>query len=205
MHLPKQKHTQYKQLSLSSRARAPPQVWASLCPEDIQLSCSKLLLSLEPFTFYSDVGRLVLSINMLLCDIIFCGVSIRNILSQSEKSLVFSFLLLLFALTCVVHLGFNLIYGICCSVAQSCPTLCDPMDCGTPGFPVLHHLPEFAQAQVHWVSDAIQSSRPLLSPPPPALNLSQHQDLFQWLGSLHQVAKVMLLGEYISCLPVLNK
>ena len=63
---------------------------------------------------------------------------------------------------------------ICCfpSVAQSCPTLCDPMDCSTPGFPVHHHLPELAQTHVHWVSDAIQPSHPLPSPSPPAFNQS---------------------------------
>ena len=67
-----------------------------------------------------------------------------------------------------------------------------PMDCSTPGFPVPHHLPEFAQNHVHWVSDAIQPSRPL-SPPSPALNLFQHQDLFQWVSSSHKVAKVLEL------------
>ena len=66
--------------------------------------------------------------------------------------------------------------------------LCNPMDCSTPGFPVHHHLPELAQTHVHWVSDAIQPSHPL-SPPSLTLNLSQHQGLFQWVGSLHQVAK----------------
>ena len=81
----------------------------------------------------------------------------------------------------------------CCSVAQSCLTLCDPMDCSTPGFPVLHHLQEFAQTLIHWVSDAIQPSRPLSSPSPPAFNLSQHRGLFQWVGSLHHVAKVLEL------------
>ena len=69
------------------------------------------------------------------------------------------------------------------SVTQLCSTLCDPMDCSTPGFPVLHYLPEFAQTHVHWVDDAIQLSHPLLPPSPPALNLSQHQDFFPviWL------------------------
>ena len=67
----------------------------------------------------------------------------------------------------------------CCSVTQSCLTLCDPMDCSTTGFPVLYHLPEFAQTHVHRVGDAIQPSHPLLSPSPPAFNLSQHQGLFQ--------------------------
>ena len=71
----------------------------------------------------------------------------------------------------------------CCSVAQSCPTLCDPMDCGTWGFPVLHHLPEFAQTHVHWVGNAILPSHLLLSPSPPAFSLSQHRGLFQWVGS----------------------
>ena len=76
-----------------------------------------------------------------------------------------------------------------CSVTKSCPNLCDPMDCSTPGFPVLHCLLEFAHTHVHWVSDATQPSHPLLPPSPPALNLSQHQGLFQWVGSSPQVAK----------------
>ena len=79
------------------------------------------------------------------------------------------------------------------SVTPSCPTLCDPMDCSTPGFPVHHQLPELAQTHVHWVSDAIQPSHPLSSPSPPAFNLSQPQGLFQWVSSLHQVAKVLEL------------
>ena len=73
---------------------------------------------------------------------------------------------------------------------KSCLTVCNPMNCSMPGFPVHHHLPELAQTHVHWVSDAIQPSHPLLSPSPPAPNPSQHQSLFQWVGSLHQVAKV---------------
>ena len=66
----------------------------------------------------------------------------------------------------------------CCSVAQSCPVLCNPMDCSTPGFPVLHYFLEFAQAHVHWVGDAIQLSQPLSPASPPILNLFRHQDLF---------------------------
>ena len=77
------------------------------------------------------------------------------------------------------------------SVAQLCPTLCDPMNHSTPGLPVHHHLPEFTQTHVHRVRDAIQPSHPRLSPSPPALNLSQHQGLFQWVSSSHQVAKVL--------------
>ena len=75
--------------------------------------------------------------------------------------------------------------------AKSCPTLCDAMDCSTPGFPVLCHLPEFVQIHVHWVSDAIQPSHSLSSPSPPALNLSQHQSLFQWVSSSQQGAKML--------------
>ena len=77
------------------------------------------------------------------------------------------------------------------SVTQLGPTLCDPMNCSTPGLPVHHQLPEFTQTHVHWVGDAIQPSHPLLSPSPPALNLSQHQGLFQWISPLHQAAKVL--------------
>ena len=77
------------------------------------------------------------------------------------------------------------------SVTQSCPTLCDPMDCSTPGLSVHHQLLEFTQTHVHWVSDAIQPSHPLSSPSPPAFNLSQHQVLFKWVSSLHQVTKVL--------------
>ena len=71
------------------------------------------------------------------------------------------------------------------SVAQSCLTLWDPMDCSAPGLPVHHQLPEFTQTHVHWVSDAIQPSYPLSSLSPPAFNLSQHQGLFKWVSSLH--------------------
>ena len=77
----------------------------------------------------------------------------------------------------------------CCSVTQSCPPLCEPMDCLMPGFPILHCLPELAQTHVHCTDDAIQPSHPPSSPSPPALNLPQHQGLFQWVRSSHQVAK----------------
>ena len=80
----------------------------------------------------------------------------------------------------VHHCGFS-------SVIQSCPTLCDPMGCSTPGFPVHHQLPELTQTHVHWVGDAIQPSHPS----PPAFNHSQHQGLFTCVSSSHQVAKVL--------------
>ena len=71
------------------------------------------------------------------------------------------------------------------SVTQSCLTICDPMDCNMPGFPVHHQFPDLAQTHVHWVGDAIQQSHPLLSPSAPAFNLSQHQGLFQRVGCSH--------------------
>ena len=75
------------------------------------------------------------------------------------------------------------------SVAQSCSTLCDPMKCNTPGLPVHHQLPEFTQTHLHRVGDAIQPSHPMSSPSPLAPNPSQHQSLFQWVNSSHEVAK----------------
>ena len=73
----------------------------------------------------------------------------------------------------------KLIHSCCCSVAKLCLTLCDPMDCNTPAFPILHHLREFVQTHIHCISDTIQPSHPLSSPSPPAFSLSQHQGLFQ--------------------------
>ena len=77
------------------------------------------------------------------------------------------------------------------SVPQLCPALCDPMDCSTPGLPIHCQFLEFTQTYVRWVGDAIQPSHPLSSPSPPAFNLSQHQGLFKWVSSSHQVAKVL--------------
>ena len=80
------------------------------------------------------------------------------------------------------------ICAVLCSVTRSCPTLCDPMNCSTPGFSVCHCFPD-----VHWVSDAIQPSHPLSPPSPLALTCFEHQDLFHWVNSSHQVAKVLEL------------
>ena len=77
------------------------------------------------------------------------------------------------------------------SVQFSHSVVCDPMNCSTPGLPVHHQLPEFTQTHVHWVGDAIQPSHPLSSPSPTAPNPSQHQSLFQWVNSSHEVAKVL--------------
>ena len=77
------------------------------------------------------------------------------------------------------------------SVAQLCPTLCNPTNHSTPGLPVHHQLPEFTQTHVHQVGVAIQLSHPLSSPSPPALNTSQHQGLFKWVNSLHEAARLL--------------
>ena len=90
---------------------------------------------------------------------------------------------------CLSHLG--PVIAQFSSVAQSCPNLCDPMNLSTPGLPVHHQLLEFTQTHVHWVCDAIQPSHPLSSPSLPAFNLSQHQGLFKWVSSSHQVAKIL--------------
>ena len=81
----------------------------------------------------------------------------------------------------------------CCSVTKSCPNLCDPTGCSTPGSSVLHNLPKFVQSHMQWVDNAVQPSHPLMLPSPFALILSQHHSLFQWVGILHQVAKVLKL------------
>ena len=87
------------------------------------------------------------------------------------------------------------------SVAQSCPSFWDPIDYNTPGFPIQHQLPEIAQTYVHRVGDAIQPSHPLMSPSP-TFNLSQHEGLFQWVSSSHQMAKVLEFSASASVLPM---
>ena len=99
---------------------------------------------------------------------------------------------LLHQLTTNGHSKIQIIYSVqFSSVAQSCLTLCDPTNRSMPGLPVHHQIPEFTQTHVHWGSDAIQPSHPLSSPSPPAPNPSQHQSLFQWVNSSHEVAKVL--------------
>ena len=97
-------------------------------------------------------------------------------------------MLLIFLLICSLHSSAqsplpHIPSSAFSSVAQLCPTFCNPMDCSTPGLPVHHQLPELTQTPVHWLSDAIQPSHPLSSPSPAAFNLSQHQGLFQWVSS----------------------
>ena len=104
------------------------------------------------------------------------------------KSLCCSFSFRVLIISDWHHLPFSISIS---SVTQSCPTPCDPMNCSTPGLPVHHQLPESTHTYVHRVGDAIQLSHPLSSPFPPAPNPSQHQGLFQWVNSSHEVAKVL--------------
>ena len=94
-------------------------------------------------------------------------------------------------ISCKFHNFFSYCSVQFSSVAQSCPTLCNPMNCSAPGLTVHHQLPEFTQTHIHRVSDAIQPSHPLLSPFPPAPNPCQHQNIFQWVNSSHEVPKVL--------------
>ena len=89
----------------------------------------------------------------------------------------------------------------CCSVAKSCPTSCHLMDCSMPGFLVPYHLLKFVQFHVHWISDAIQLSHPLSSPPP-AFNLSQHQGLFKWISSSASGGQRIGVSASTSVLPI---
>ena len=97
------------------------------------------------------------------------------------------------------HLFYNHHFS---SVTQSCSTLCNPMGCSMPGFPVLHQFPELAKIHVHWFGDAIQTSHPVSSSSPPAFSLSEHHGLFQWVSSSHQMAKVLKFSASGSVLPM---
>ena len=129
---------------------------------------------------------------------ILCGVLTAFILTHISLYLLgtpwcpyFLDYFLTFFLLFGVNANLGYLYFQFSAVAQSCPTLCDPMDCSTPGLPVHHQLPEFTQTHFHWVGDTIQPSHPLSSPSPPAFGLSLHQCLFKWVSSSHQVAKVL--------------
>ena len=113
--------------------------------------------------------------------------SILLIFSKKQISLFFYYI---FHFTDILTLSFYFIFSIN-SVTQSYPAFCDSINHSTPGLPVHHQPPEFTQTHVHWVGDANKPSHPLSSPSPPALNLSQHQGLFKWVRSSHQLAKVL--------------
>ena len=107
---------------------------------------------------------------------VFCFFFLLFLLSRLSLSVAVSFLCLILSIS---------------SDAQSCLTCYEPMDCSSPGFPVHQQHPKLAQTHVHWVGKAVKPSYALLSPFPPAFNLSQHHCLFQWASSLHQEAKVL--------------
>ena len=147
----------------------------------------KIFLILRPYLVVTEAAgkarnyeevALVVSVNLAMND------SRSTQRETWENGLLWVRLLLRFA---------SIIQSCCCSVTKWYTTLCDPIDGSMPSFPVLLYVPEFAQTHFHWVSDAIQPSHPLSSPPPPGLNLSQHQSLFQWVSSSDQVAKVLEL------------
>ena len=136
----------------------------------------------------------------------FCSLALNVSMNKSEESLFLSLMSIDFT---TMHLHFDcfgswinlLIFFLFhyvnfiqfTSVTQLCTTLCDPMDCSMPCLPVHYWLLKLAQTHVHPVGDAIQPSHPLLSPSPFAFNLSQHEGLFKWVSSSHQVAKVVEL------------
>ena len=105
-----------------------------------------------------------------------CFISTQNLHMNASSS---------FSHNCLNLEAVVMAFSGCCPVTKSCLTLCDPMDCSTPGFPVLHYLSMFVQTHVHWVGDAIQPSYTLLPLSPLAFNLSQYQGLSQWICSLH--------------------
>ena len=112
----------------------------------------------------------------------------ENYKSQYEEQLRLSLLVfIIFWLLLQQDLGDEIVS----SVFQLCPTLCNPINHSMPSLPVHHQVLEFTPTHVHWVGDAIQPSHPLSSPSPPALSLSQHQGLFKWVSSSHQVAKIL--------------
>ena len=113
-----------------------------------------------------------LSLNVLFTITLFIMMEIYFNLTSDRTANVYS----LQKVNCVIYIISSVQFS---SVAQSCPTLCDPMNCSTPGLPVHHQLLEFTQTHAHRVGDAIQPSHPLSSPSPPAPNPSQHQSLFQ--------------------------
>ena len=165
--------------------------WAAACQVPLSTTISWRLL------IFTSIESTMLSNHLILCCPLLLLTSIYPSIGVFTSELA-------------VHIrwpkywsfSFSLLYGLTLtsvhdyqfsSVTQSCLTLWDPMDCSTPGFPVHHQLLELIKTHVHWVGDAIQPSHPLSSPFPPAFNLSQHQGLFQWVSSSHQVVKVLEL------------
>ena len=147
-----------------------------------------MVWGLSPCTQTAEPEFLFFYFNWITVDLQ-CYISFKGLAKWLSCVYILHYIILLYYLIYVI---FQILFPYQIrSVAQLCPTLCDPMNCSTPGFPVHHQLPEFTQTHVHPVSDAIQPSHPLSSPSPPAPNPSQHQSLFQWVNSSHEVAKVL--------------
>ena len=147
--------------------------------DSVDFWVNRMLLKWTPITLFGSKPLRFVAFQRLISNCVAGGDSWESLrqqgdqTSQSQREWILN-----------IHWKFS-------SVAQSCLTLCDPMDCSMPGLPVHHQLPEFTQTHVHWAGDAIQPSHPLSSPSPPAPNPSQHQGLFQWVSSSHEVAKVL--------------
>ena len=156
----------------------------------IQFSSVQLLSCVRPFvTPWITACQASLSITNSQSSLKF--MSIESVMPSSISSSVVPFSSCPQSLPASGSFPMSQLYSLFSSVTQSCWTLCDPTNRGMPGLPVHHQLPEFTQTHVHQVGDAIQPSHPLSSPSPPALNPSQHQSLFQWVNSSHEVAKVL--------------
>ena len=167
---------------------------ACLAPLSTTISCS--------FIKFMSIESLMLSNNLILCHSFLLLPSIfpsTRVFSNKSSALHLAKILelQLYLLLATIFPNSTWFSDVISSVhsltLESCPTLCDPMDSSTPDFPVHHQLPELTQTLIYRVSDAIQPSHPLLSFSPSAFNLSQHQGLFQWVSSSHQVAKGLVL------------
>ena len=135
-----------------------------------------------------SLGRLYVSRNQSISSRL-TNILVYNYLECSLMIICISVILVVTSLLSLI-----LLIGVCCcSVAQLCLTLCEPMDCSMPDFPVPHYLPKFAQVSVHCIVDAIQPSYPLTPSSPSALNLFWHQGLFQWVSCSHLVTKILEL------------
>ena len=128
-----------------------------------------------------------------LISVVLNMITYHNLLVESSLQRCLGYFLFIISVTRIIQWTFlsSLKFDVFSSVAQSCLTLCDPMYCSMSGLPVHHQLPESTQTHVHRVCDTIQPSHPLSSPSPPAPNPSQHQGVFQWVNSSHEVAKVL--------------
>ena len=166
-------------------------VFPILMFSSISLNCSlrKASLTLLAVLWNSTLRWLYLPLSPLpFASVLFSGICKTSWDNYFAFGHFFSLVMILVTASCTMLWFYHEGEG---EVAQSCLTLCDPMNCSTPGLPVHHQLPEFTQTHVHRVGDAIQPSHPLTSPSPPAPNPSQHQSLFQWANSSHEVAKVL--------------